>query len=70
MKRINELKSIGINFRHYPLENVRIMVSDEELVTISIQENNEFQTIHAKNKSLGKAMSKILKDLWDKAEKI
>ena len=70
MKRINELKNLGINFRHYPLENVRIMVSDEELVTISIQENNDFQTIHAKNKYLGKAMTKILKELWNKAEKL
>jgi sugar-specific transcriptional regulator TrmB len=70
MKRINELKKLGINFRHYPLENVRFLVSDEELVTISIQENNEFKTIHAKNKSLGKAMTKIIKELWSKAEKI
>ena len=70
LKRINELKKFGVNFRHYPLENVRFLVSDEELMTISIQENNEFKTIHARNKSLGKAFTKILKDVWDKAEKV
>ncbi|MFA5303825.1 MAG: helix-turn-helix domain-containing protein [Candidatus Nanoarchaeia archaeon] len=69
-KRIKELKDFGINLRHYPLENVRFLVSDEELVTISIQENNDFTTIHARNKSLGKAMTKIINDIWDKAEKL
>lgn len=68
--RIKELKEFGVNVRHYPLENVRFLVSDNELVTISVQENNEFTTIHARNKSLGKAMTKIMKDIWQKAEKL
>jgi len=70
MKRISELKKFGINFRHYPLENVRFLVSDEELVTISIQDNNEYKTIHARSKSFGRAMARIIKDVWNKAEEI
>jgi len=70
LERIKELKTFGVNFRHYPIEKVRIMVSDEELVTIAVKENNDYMTIHARNSALGKAFSKIMKELWEKAEKI
>jgi sugar-specific transcriptional regulator TrmB len=70
MKRINELKNFGINFKHYVLENVRILVSDESLVTISINENKEIKTIHTKSKILGKAITKILKHIYSNAQDI
>ncbi len=66
-ERIKKIKKAGVNIKDYPLENIRILVSDEELVTISIQEpKREWVNIHIKNKSLGKAMTKLLKTAWEK----
>ena len=66
---MKELTDQGLNIRHYPLKNVRFLVSDEELVTISIQDK-EFTNIHIKSKALGKALTKIMKTVWSKAKRI
>ncbi|MBN1924118.1 MAG: TrmB family transcriptional regulator [Nanoarchaeota archaeon] len=68
-KRIKELQSYGVNVKSYPLENVRFLVSDEELVTISLQDKG-FTNIHIKSKALGKALTKMLKTVWEKSEKV
>ena len=64
--RLSELKKKGLRFKHFPLENVRFLVSDEELVTISLQEKGvEWTNIHIKSRVLGKALTKLLKTVWD-----
>ncbi|VVB76082.1 HTH-type sugar sensing transcriptional regulator TrmBL1 [Candidatus Tiddalikarchaeum anstoanum] len=69
--RLKELIHFGMNIKHFPLENVRILISDEELVTISIQEpNSEFVNINLRNKYLGKAFIKMFRIIWKEAEKI
>jgi sugar-specific transcriptional regulator TrmB len=69
--RIKELKYYGVNVKHYALEGVRLLVSDEELVTISIQKDEkDWTNINIKSKPLGAAFTKIIKTLWDKAKKI
>lgn len=69
--RIKEVIKEGLNVKHYVLENVRFLVSDEELVTISIQEKDaEWVNIHVQNKSLGKALTKIMKLIWKNSKKV
>lgn len=69
--RIAEVISEGLKVRHYPLENIRLLVSDRELVTISIQEQGSAWTnIHIKNKSLGKALTKMMRTIWKNSKKI
>ncbi len=69
--KINELKNQGIKVRDFSLEGVRLLVSDEELVTISIQDpKHEWVNINVHNKVLGKAMTKILKSIWTRSKEL
>ena len=70
LERLKDVSADGVNFRHYPLSNVRLLVSDEELVTIAFKDSNEWVNIHVNSKSLGKALTKLLKTAWSKAKNI
>lgn len=71
IEKIKELKNLKLNMKHYPLENVRFIISDKELITISIQEEKkEWINIQIRNKTLGKALTKLLKTAWEAAEKV
>jgi len=70
-KKLKDVKKSGVNLRDFSLPGIRLLVSDDELVTISIQDpEHEWVNIHAKNKILGKAFMKILRTLWDNAKEI
>ncbi|MFA5405936.1 MAG: helix-turn-helix domain-containing protein [Candidatus Nanoarchaeia archaeon] len=70
-QRIKEVLKAGVNIRHYPLPGVRLLVSDEELVTISIQDpSHEWVNINIQSKALGRAMTKLLKTAWGKAKNV
>ena len=69
-KRLKKLEKQGLNIRHFPLSNVRILVSDEELITISFKDGEKWTNINVKSSSLGKALVKLLKTAWENARKI
>jgi sugar-specific transcriptional regulator TrmB len=60
-KEVADLKKAGIKFKELVLPGVRFLVTDKELVTISIQDSeHEVVNISVKNKALGAALSKLL----------
>jgi|GEM_PF-2457533 len=70
-ERLKAVKKAGVNIKHYTLPGIRILVSDEELVTISIQDpTHEWVNIHAHNKTLGKALTKLLRTAYNKGKKV
>jgi sugar-specific transcriptional regulator TrmB len=69
MERLKELKKQGLRFKHYPLHNVRFVVSDESFVTISVKNEDDWTNINVKNKDFGKALTKLLKTAWEQSLK-
>lgn len=65
---VNELKKAGVKIIDYSLPGIRLLVTDKELVTISIQDKeHEVINITLKNKALGEALRKLLIDASKKS---
>lgn len=70
VNRLKDLVKFGVNVRDYPLSDVRFLVSDEHLVTISFREGGEWFNINVSSNSLGKAVAKLLRTAFDSSSRI
>lgn len=70
VNRLSDLVKFGVNVCNYPISDVRLLVSDEQLVTISFKDGSDWFNINVSSKALGRAMTKLLRTAFESADKI
>ncbi|MFH1398533.1 MAG: helix-turn-helix domain-containing protein [Candidatus Woesearchaeota archaeon] len=72
-RRIDKLMSLGVEVRHFPMEELRFNITDEKMCLIGIDTPNAINkrtTIVIENAAFCRGMRELYLSLWEKAEDV